>query len=149
MKESILTRRQTKEFTKKDHIDQYGDKVRIVATVRYDDNCGNGHNTFGITADIYRGRRLESAGCQHEEVANAFPELAPFIKWHLTSSDGPMHYIADSVYHAKEGNLEYARSSAVWPAAELSDFTKEKLEARLPALLAEFRHDVESLGFVY
>jgi hypothetical protein len=41
-------------------------------------------------------------GCCHDEVAKHFPELAPFIKWHLTSSDGPMHYIANTVYHATE-----------------------------------------------
>ena len=38
----------------------------------------------------------------------------------------------------KEPNLEYARSSAIWPDAKLEDFTKENLEARLPNLLKEF-----------
>jgi len=66
-------------------------------TIRYDDQCGNGHNSFSITAE---GRDM--GGCCHEEVVEAFPYLEKFIKWHLTSSDGPMHYIANTVYHAKE-----------------------------------------------
>jgi hypothetical protein len=83
----------------------YGEHAYIRAEVRFDDNCRNGHNSFAITADIrdsrYRGSRGEIAGgCCHDEIAVAFPELAPLIRWHLTSSDGPMHYIANTVYHA-------------------------------------------------
>lgn len=156
----------------------------------------------------------------HEEVAKHFPELAPFIKWHLTSSDGPMHYLGNVTYHAgnldhwglaagefrqhtsrgprqnggvegvpnwelsevpnrtcyamekpapvtlewvpygitgegKKRELDFARSSAVWPDAtdEQLSLPKAELEslliARLPALMAEFKTAVESLGFVY
>jgi hypothetical protein len=79
--------------------------MRIIADVRYDDNCGNGHNTFAITADIQRqgknGKWYDDAGgCCHDEVAKHFPELAPLIKWHLCSSDGPMHYAANASYLA-------------------------------------------------
>jgi len=66
-------------------------------TLRYDDNCGNGHNTFSITAE---GKDM--FGCLHDEIAEAMPMLKPFIKWHLTSSDGPMHYIGNTVYHASD-----------------------------------------------
>lgn len=88
----------------------YGEHAVICAEVRFDDNCRNGHNTFAITADIrdtrYRGARGEIAGgCCHDEIAAAFPELAPLIRWHLTSSDGPMHYIANTVYLA--GNRDH------------------------------------------
>lgn len=180
----------------------------ITARVRYDDECGNGHNTFSIVADIMENGIREAGGCCHEEVAAAFPELAPLIKWHLVSSDGPMHYIANTVYHALEhgpkyawvyysgqrdplgiddkserllsyakadlakkaegqpgyrvqwdektvkvSNLDHARSSAVWPDATDEELTapglKERLEARLPALMAEFRAAVESLGFTW
>lgn len=82
----------------------------IRAELRFDDECNNGHNTFSITAEVrdsrFRGARGEVAGgCLHEEIAKAFPELAPLIKWHLTSADGPMHYIANTVYHA--GNRDH------------------------------------------
>jgi hypothetical protein len=102
--ESKLTKKQVKKFTK-DYIEK-GKNWRIVAEVRHDDECGNGHNTFSVTGTIYlcdiRGNpvRDDVGGCLHEEIAKHFPELAPFIKWHLTSTDGPMHYIANAIYHA-------------------------------------------------
>lgn len=233
MTDSKLTKHQQKTF-RRDFMER-GQPVTIVATVRYDDRCGNKHNTFSITADRYGADRhpgeptvnyagpdgtgrvlwLNSCGCLHADVAAHFPDLAPLIKWHLTSSDGPMHYVANTTYHADEhgpnrawvyyspekdgtpldplnlsgyskengkecllgyfdaekarraegqpgyrvqwdektakvANLEYARSSAVWPDATLEQLRdKAQLEARLPALMAEFRAAVESLGFVY
>jgi hypothetical protein len=82
-----------------------GDHAVIHAEVRFDDECNNGHNTFAITGTIrdkrYNGDRgYLSGGCVHEHIAKSFPELAGLIKWHLTSSDGPMHYIANTLYHA-------------------------------------------------
>ena len=206
-------------------ITYYGEPSVIVAEVRYDDERGNGHNTFSITADIRPVDRRKgggAGGCLHDEVAAAFPGLEPFIKWHLCSSDGPMHYVANTVYHAsdrdykgllkgekrqlrngktklpvweriirgsdgeivkightdwresneqpqesltatwepvwivgdgKERQLDFARSSAVWPEATDEDLTapglKERLEARLPALLVAFRAAVEHFGFVW
>ena len=237
--ESKLIKRQTKVFTTTG--EAYGKKADIIATVRYDDECGNGHNSFAITADIYKQGRAHTdrnyiaGGCCHEEIAKHFPELAPLIKWHFTSSDGPMHYVANTLYHAgdtdynglKKGeygahtkrvitadisdsgfielystgtiytnkqnnpnlevsnikeeaalsefigaltipyeieekgckysisegnpsNLDYARSSAVWPSATIEQLQDEQtLKDRLPALMAEFKQDMESLGFTY
>ena len=219
---SVLTKKQEKTF-RTEYMNEDGQSCVLIVKVRYDDECNNGHNTFTITGELYdrsyriRGDSLVdqlknssgktlwlgSCGCLHDEISKGFPELAPFIKWHLVSTDGPMHYIANSMYHAKaipkeqgqyyaylkepvtgaeklleivdeatkakldalhgnamryepyynrsakEPNLEYARSSAVWPDAQLEDFTEEKLKARLPALMEDFRRDVESLGFTY
>lgn len=91
-------------------IKSYGAKASIRAEIRFDDECGNGHNTFAITADVYDptvpGRdKTVACGCMHDDIAKVFPELAPLIKWHLTSSDGPMHYIANTLYHA--GNRDH------------------------------------------
>jgi hypothetical protein len=73
--------------------------------MRFDDNCKNGHMSFAITGELrqigvkgYRG--MITAGACHEEIGKWFPELAPLIKWHLTSTDGPMHYLANTVYLA-------------------------------------------------
>jgi hypothetical protein len=203
---SILTKKQiipiSREYKEK------GTKYHITVTLRYDDECENGHNTFAITADIKRFDgtywREDMSGCCHEEIARHFPALEKYIKWHLTSSDGPMHYVANSMYHAlehgakyayvyyngqidplgifeqkeillgyidadkakkaegvtdyrvewdkktvKTANLYHARSCAVWPEATAEDFTKEKLEARLPKLMQEFKADMEEIGFVY
>lgn len=221
--------KQTKQF--RADVFEDGKPLIVVATVRHDDECGNGHNTFSITGEIYEtggsardgflthkcGRHLpmSSCGCVHDDIAKHIPELAPFIKWHLTSTDGPMHYIANTVYHAtqhgpksawvyfddppngikkecvkycdvpealamcevpsktfnyvsgvgyrleydlktaKEANLDHARSSAVWPEATDEDLLCDepeltaKLKARLPALMKQFKADVESLGFTY
>lgn len=157
---SVLTTKQVKTFGPKEFT--YGsDRYRITAQVRYDDSCGNGHNSFAITADIKRLNRTrwvdDSCGMCHKDVAKNFPELAPLLKWHLCSSDGPMHYLANTRYHIQQDALDYARSTAIWPEAsngELIDLLykgglDDKLQERLPALMREFKAAVESLGLVY
>lgn len=82
-----------------------GIDIVVRAKVSYDDQCRNGHNSFSITGEYtYPGRSWEQGGggCIHGEICAAFPELAPFIKWHHTSSKGPMHYVANTVYHATD-----------------------------------------------
>lgn len=154
---SVLIRHQRKTYGPR-LIMYYGDAATITAEVRYDDTYPNGHNSFAITATIKAQDRRRyrhddgfmASGCCHEEVAKHFPELAPFIKWHLCSSDGPLHYVANTVYHAKGGELGFARDSAIWPdATEAQLMDKAALMARLPALMVDFKAAVESLGFVY
>lgn len=54
------------------------------------------------------------------------------------------------VGEGKPVDLDAARSCAVWPDATLEQLQdKDALEARLPALMEEFKRDVENLGFVY
>jgi hypothetical protein len=276
---STLTKSQHKTF--RVDINTARGPVVHIAKVRYDDQCGNGHNSFAITCETYekggsrdepsvthkggRSLRMSSCGCQHDIISKHFPQLAPLLKWHLCSSDGPMHYIANTLYQAgdadchghhkgepssydyavywrespfrinlnswqakrlgeyikpgahkpdiyeiahtssdghkyaskftfdesdkwhncpfgtysmavevqgalqfghlriakvardfsegKERELDAARRSAVWPDATDAELTepglKERLEARLPALLDEFKTAVESLGFTY
>lgn len=174
---STLTKNQTKTFRKEYKED--GKKYVIYAIVRYDDQCNNGHNTFSITGEVRGPRGFECGGCIHDEIAKHFPCLAPFIKWHLCSSDGPMHYEANTIYLAgdrdhwglrngeskpnwkhmvsegKQRELDAARRTAVWPEATDEQLCQEPeelrkaLRERLPALLAEFREAVESLGFVW
>ena len=244
---------------------------RLTVTIRHDDECGNGHNSFSICGDLYenplgehiqkpQGWHWVSGGQITKDIIRFFPDLAPLLKWHLCSTDGPMHYVANSIYHAsdkdcwgkrkgepksfetvvrfldvpishklpqkfvawlqslenlddltiapvhhktdpktfkpkytfspysldtwhtcpfdteqeavewqdalryynpqfvstptawgegKDPDLAAARSCAIWPEAELADFTEEKLLARLPALMADFKAAVESLGLVY
>jgi hypothetical protein len=144
---SVLTKDQVKIFGPR----EIADGSLVKAEVHFDDRCGNGHNTFSITGEMRNSRYGgATSGCIHKEISEAFPELAPFIKWHLCSTDGPLHYIANTVYFAKQGNLEFARSSAIWPDADIWQLCdKEQLLSRLPQLLADFRRDVESLGFTY
>lgn len=220
---TTLTKNQVKTF-RADYVNEQGEPETIIAVVRHDDRCGNGHNTFSVTATIYgphrhhgeptckheSGRTLWAfaGGCCHDEIAKRLPELRKYIKWHLVSTDAPMHYGANTVYHATEHgpthawvyytgesdplhigeskerligyekadkarlaegkpgyrvewdqktakvrNLEHARSSAVWPEATDDELTspglEQRLQERLPALMEEFRRDVEELGFTY
>lgn len=109
---------------------KHGRHYRISAEVRFDDNCNNGHESFAITGDI---RRLEhgawqedSGGCLHEEIAKRFPALAPLIRWHLTSTDGPMHYLANVLFFAgdrdchglRKGEFRQMRDKAGLPIWE-------------------------------
>lgn len=150
---TVLTKQQFKTFVKT--YTEGGTTYRMTVTVRHDDRNGNGHNTFSITCDVDRKARNgrwveESAGAMHDGIARRFPNLAPFIQWHLCSTDGPLHYIANTLYWVRQGNLEYARKTAIWPEATLDDLTNEQaLRDRFPALMAEFRQAVESLGFEY
>lgn len=145
--ETVLTKKQVKNFGPK----LLSPREVIVAKARYDDGCGNGHNTFAITADIYSRDRIPgettilfngktywnyAGGCCHYEVSQAFPELAPLIKFHLWNSDQPMHYIANALYWAghkgwRDGkkdsppNLEFLKSTVGWGL--LPGETDEKL----------------------
>jgi hypothetical protein len=164
---SVLTKHQTKQFGPKP-IAGYGPGAMITVKVRHDDQCGNGHNTFSITAQVEtpaskRRNDIEAGGCLHAEVAQYFPHLAPFLKWHLTSTDGPLHYVENTLYwvgkrgwcDGKAGsppNLAYARSAAVRPDAtdkEISNVTEGILLSRRDAMMREFKSAVESLGFTY
>lgn len=73
---------------------------RLSVELRFDDSCKNGHETFSITATHYIGRDEVGGGCLHSLIAERMPALAPLIKWHLCSTDGPMHYIGNTLYLA-------------------------------------------------
>lgn len=79
---------------------------RLVVVVRFDDNCKNGHETLSLTATQYdkRGRDI-AGGCMHDAIAEVFPEFQPLLPFHLCSTDGPTHYLANTLYLA--GNRDY------------------------------------------
>jgi len=89
-----------------------GDR-KLKMEICHDDCCGNGHNTFTMTADLYErqgdGWVNVGSGMLHEEIREFFPEYARFLKWHLCSTDGPMHYIANTLYHASDRDFRGKR----------------------------------------
>ena len=94
MKKTKLVKNQKKLFSyklEKNHVIEY-----IEVTVRYDNHCSNGYNSFSITTQN---------GCDHNKIAEKVPELAHLIKWHFMTSKGPMHYFSNTMYHANE--LDY------------------------------------------
>ncbi len=83
----------------------YGsDHSKISVEIRFDDGLNNGHATFAITATVRTpGRRdIDAGGCMHDDIHQHFPELAHLIRWHLCSTDGPMHYLANTLYFASD-----------------------------------------------
>ena len=104
---SVLTKSQKKVFNYK-NVKVYDELCDLTVTIRHDDECGNGHNSFSVTGDVYRAgkprtdRNFITGGCIHEIIKEHAPDLAHLIKWHLTSTDGPMHYIANTMYLASD-----------------------------------------------
>lgn len=153
--ESKLTKHQMKRLSRIATIN--GITCRVYCEIRHDDRCGNGHNTFSITGEVYEPRdrsgNPSTCGCIHDIISKVFPEVSGLIKWHLVSTDGPLHYVANTVYWVKNGNLEHARSSAVWPEATDEELTapglEERLKKRLPVILEEFKAAVQLIGFEY
>ena len=91
---SITTEKQFRTFGPRVYTER-GITYSITATARYDDQCGNGYNTFSLTGtiDCKEGNRWVDygGGCIHEDIIKHFPELAELTKWHLCGSNGPMH----------------------------------------------------------
>lgn len=136
---SVLTKSQRKVFGPVKYTEG-GRNYQIKATVRFDDECGNGHNTFSITGDVHlcdashRPVRWDGGGCIHEKIAKHFPALAPLIKWHLVSTDGPMHYVANTVYHAEAHGPTHAYVYFTGPSDPLNlGSTRERLLGYLKA----------------
>lgn len=106
MFDSILTKYQVKSYRCK-----LSKSEELVVQVRWDDSCGNGHNSLGVTADLYdnrvlRERGLVSCGCLHDDILSAVrrglipQKVGDLIPFHLCSSDGPLHYLANVRYLA-------------------------------------------------
>lgn len=86
-----------------------GDEV-IIAKIRLDDECKNGHQDFSITGDIYVAGKQRTdknhiaGGCIHDEILKHFPEFEIFINLHLCDYKGiPMHAVANGFYHLQNG----------------------------------------------
>lgn len=145
----------------RDCFDEHGEGARIHCEIRFDDECKNGHETFSIVGEIRVKSRDYMSGCIHGEIAKYFPELEPLVKWHLTSSDGPMHYVANAVYHASDLDLNgfrkgepcsfeeiiYVANSPVPYAVkgDLKKFIKSNLELESYNLKTVFHHEKPEL----
>jgi hypothetical protein len=89
--------------------------TQLQVTIRFDDNCKNGHESFSITATEYENGRDVAGGCMHDDIVKVFPEFEPLIAFHLCSVDGPMHYVSNTCFMAgdrdcwglQKGELRY------------------------------------------
>ncbi len=156
-----------KEFTER------GQRYRIQATYGMDYAFGrrNGQAPyFSATATIERWERGrwsdDSSGMQHDEIEKHFPELGPYLKWHLVSTDAPTHYIANAKYWwevmvdkrppDQRVNAKDALKSTIVYGAVPGDDNRDLLipwpnlqawlETRLPKLMGYFAADMQTLG---
>jgi hypothetical protein len=157
-----------KEFT--DH----GQKYRIQATYGIDYDFGRRHSqspSFGATAVIERWERGrwsdDSCGMQHDEIAKHFPQLTPYLKWHLVSLAGPLHYLPNGKYwwEMSMGKIKPPDYQSVDPRDAFQDTivfggvpgesmpytndwadVEKWLRARLPKLMGHFAADMSALG---
>lgn len=133
---------------------------------------------FSVTGSIdeLRGGRWreDSGGMLHEDIARHFPQLEPYLKWHLVAwPEGPMHYLANAQYWwekmagvskwppqpGEPDPAEAFASTVVWgalpdgegvPPTGPDDWPRVEawLRDRLPALMELFRADMEALGVI-
>lgn len=156
-------------------VTEQGGRFRIRAQYGIDYGFADQHHQppyFAMTASVERraGTRWleDGGGAMHQEIARHFPELAGFVKWHLVSPEGPMHYIANAKYWWEKvlGVSKYKSVAGEPDALEafknvtiLGALTGDAmpdprmpwsdvaawLHARLPDLLANFKADMKSL----
>jgi hypothetical protein len=128
----------------------------LVVKLRWNDECRNGYKTFAITGTLYQSeplceRNVISCGCLHDDIREHAPKYAECIPYHLVSAYEPMHYVANTLYWIKEGQLDNARESAVWPDAtddELRNATAETLKDRLPAVMQGFKDMLHKFAMI-
>lgn len=142
------------------------------------DECKNGHNTFSIRliAHIVKHRHgyldpkfvsVITDQIYSPELGTMqkyFPEFVKYLKYRLFSVYGPLYYFENTAYFAsdkdyaanpKEREIDKAVGSCLGQNLDRKVFelsTDELMEAltdRLPAIMAEFKQDIEELGFVY
>jgi hypothetical protein len=117
-------------------------------TARFDDSCHNGAETFAMTCALlgpvlrtrFSWRRPDiGGGADHDAIAAAFPEVRGLLRWHLCSTDGPMHYIANTLYLAGDRDcygLRAGESRQIigrnGPAWRLRVLTDDGTESDLP-----------------
>jgi len=98
----VNTQKITKTYHNKD-----GSRLRV--NMRYDDQCGNKHNSFSITGNWWEkgtsSGEPNSGGCLHDDIYEYAEDLRKYIKFHLCTSDGPSAYVSNATYCA--GNRDY------------------------------------------
>jgi len=129
----------------------YGHELIVIAQMQ---EFHNQEPYFSITYTEYsRAGLFVSGGSNSELIEEEFPMLKKYVRWHLCSASGPMHYLANSMYHLENGQIEYFRSTAVWGALEDDEYQTLETNADVKAYLIErlsklqelFRHDMAEL----
>jgi hypothetical protein len=98
------------------------------------------------TGDEYRKKETVPLFILEDDIkAEQPPAVVPVLRWVQQMKTG----------EGKARELDFARSSAVWPEATDAELTVEpeelrkKLVARHPQLMADFRKAIEGAGFIW
>ena len=140
----------------------------VKVQIRFNDECGNGKNSLGISGEYFTREGMESCGQIQEHILDCIGENTEYdwlklaMKFHLCDTNSPLHYIANTVYWKDEGNIEYAKLSAIanWDKEDPlyipdemfnmdNDSFKAMLNVRLPLLMERFKEAIEGCGFEY
>lgn len=124
------------------------DGNQVDAIVKYYTCGSNPEPHLSITGEVWEKgtpyprpkseRHLISCGCVHSKVAEAYPQLAPFIAWHLTSPSGPMHYTDNAVYHVQNAlGLYRVFSHSEWEKPDSKAWEHFASTVALGALLGD------------
>lgn len=156
---------------------EHGQKYRIRAEYGMDYEFARRNNQaphFSLTMTQERWERGrwqdDSGGTAHESIVQHFSELAPYVKWHLVATDGPIHYIANAKYwweiatgklapseHQRIDPWDAFKSTIIFgglPTDEVEfplkgqpwDEVKAWLMGRRPLLMETFQHAMTTLG---
>lgn len=144
---------------------------RTAIKIRLNDECGNGHEDFSITADIHEklrnGQWREAGGgCCHDHILALRPDLKPFVDLHLATWQGvPMHATANAFYwfagfvpelakvvqyHGGSGSGAKSAADCRRIFADMIRATHEQVDAivsQLPRTEKELQAVLEDLGF--
>jgi hypothetical protein len=115
--------------------------VTVTALVRFDDDCRNGHCTFSVSGSYSQGsgRNKRGGGGQITQViAEAFPVLAPLLKWGLWSTDGGLHYAANAVYLAGDRDCHGHRAGEPSSFSNAVRFGGNPIKHKLGMKFVEF-----------
>ena len=154
-----------------------GRQYRITAAYGMDEQFAarNGQAPhFSLTCSVERRAGPhwvhEGGGCAHDRIARFFPDLGPSVaRWHLVSTEGPLHYVANarywwekmngtSTWPAEPGDPDPAEAfrhtvvfgvladDAMPPSSEPWERVEAWLAARLPRLMEAFRAEMDRLG---
>lgn len=93
-------------------------KSNILIHINLSDECKNGHADFSVTASVWEvgknrsDRNMICAGCCHDEILKAVPELKPLIDLHLADINGiPFGAGGNGRYFLQKNEIDKAKSS--------------------------------------
>ncbi len=138
---------------------EYGKSRDVLRAIYGFNQIGEQKPYFSITGKGWRFDGTSSvAGCCHDEIKEAFPELAPLIRWHLVDNTGvPMHYIDNGMYWHQNKNWDNMASTIVLGAApddhewfevikKEAGWAEKWLKDRLPYLLGAMTAEMVKYG---